>query len=275
VGISGQQPFYQSPYIQLLYTFYKLFGWGIRQIIGYFEDLWRIKGLNIKVPSFGHLSDLFSQLPVKVQQFCNKLAKRLDNGEAISLIADSTGLCFGKASYWYETKYEKPCTHKPWRKMHLSMDLDMNIHSAEITDYTASDTEVMGLLIPKDLKIIDKFIADGGYYSIEGVEELYKKGITPVIPPSSNSVVHGADNTTWHDKIVHYIKDKGTVYAFHKKYGYGSRALVESQISRIKRCIGSSLQTQKMSSQKREGIIIANILNLWNSFGMPISIKAS
>ena len=73
-----------------------------------------------------------------------------------------------------------------------------------------------------------------------------------------------ADNTKWHDKIVQYIKDKGTVYAFHKKYDYSKRELVEAQISRIKRCIGTSLLTQKIESQKGEGIIIGNIINKWN-----------
>jgi len=77
----------------------------------------------------------------------------------------------------------------------------------------------------------------------------------------------------WHDKIVQYIKEKGSVYAFHKKYNYGKRALVESQISRIKRCIGSSLLTQKAASQKQEGKIIANIINKWNSLDRCISLK--
>lgn len=80
--------------------------------------------------------------------------------------------------------------------------------------------------------------------------------------------------SSWHNKIISYIKDKGTVYAFHKKYGYGARALVEAQFFLIKRCIGSSLKTIKIESQKREAIIIGNILNLWNSFGKPITVKA-
>jgi hypothetical protein len=64
-----------------------------------------------------------------------------------------------------------------------------------------------------------------------------------------------------------------SLYAFHKKYGYGQRSLVESQISRIKRCIGSTLLTRKIGSQEREGVIIANILNRWNSFGRPVSFN--
>ena len=108
-GISGQQPTYTDSYIELIYMFYRLFGWGIRQTIGYFEDIWKTKDLDIAVPSFGHLSDLFSCLPLEVKQSCKKLAKRIEKGESVTLIVDSTGLGFGKASHWYETKYQSPC----------------------------------------------------------------------------------------------------------------------------------------------------------------------
>ncbi|KVN39617.1 transposase [Burkholderia ubonensis] len=68
------------------------------------------------------------------------------------------------------------------------------------------------------------------------------------------------------------MKDKG-IHAFRNKYGYGQRARVESQISRIKRCIGARLLTRRLESQQREGVIIANLLNLWNSFGRPVCVK--
>ena len=151
------------------------------------------------------------------------------------------------------------------------MDPEMNIHT-EITDNSVSDIAMQESLIPEDI-VIDKVIADGGYYSIEGVEHLYLNGITPVIPPPRDSVMHGKSDAVWHDKIVDYINTKGTVYAFHKKYGYGIRALIEAQFSRIKRCIGSSLLTERDSSKKTEGIIIGNIINLWNSFGRCESVK--
>jgi hypothetical protein len=200
--------------------------------------------------------------------------QRIARGESVSLILDSTGLRFGKASHWYETKYDKPCTQRPWRKMHLAMDPEMNIHSVEITDCDSSDIEMMDELLPENgPQPIEEVIADGAYYSKEGVEKFHENGITPVIPPPIHAVVQGEETTKWHDKIVQYIQDKGTVYAFHKKYGYGRRALVEAQISRIKRCIGFSLKTQRIESQKREGIIISNIINKWNSFGKCVCVK--
>lgn len=271
-GESGQFQTYTKAYIEVIYTLYRLYGLGIRQMTGYFEDLWKTKGLSIPVPSFGHLSDRFATIPVHVKQLCKNLRKRIQNGEKIDMIADSSGLRFGKASHWYETKYNKSCNNRPWKKLHLSMDPDFNIHAVKITDQDVSDIEVLNELIPKEIEV-DKLLGDGGYYSTEGVEKLYKQGITPVIPPPKHAVVQGKDNTFWHDKIVQYIKNKGTVYAFHKKYGYGTRALIEAQFSRIKRCIGSSLLTQRTESQAREGIIISNIINRWNSFGKCVSVK--
>ena len=187
-------------------------------------------------------------------------------------LADSTGLRSSKASHWYETKYGKPCAQRPWHKLHLSIDPEMNVHGLEITDYEASDHEMLDDIIHEGIQI-NKIIADGGYYSIEQGERLYRKGIIPVIVPPAHAVVHAKPTTSWHDKAVQYIKDKGSVYAFHKKYDYNRRSLVEAQISRIKRCIGPSLKTQRAASQKREGIIIANIINQWNAFGKCVCVK--
>jgi hypothetical protein len=36
---------------------------------------------------------------------------------------------------------------------------------------------------------------------------------------------------------------------------------------------GTTLLTQKIASQERGGMIIANLINLWNSFGRPVSVK--
>ena len=158
-GVSGRQSTYSDSYIELIYTFYRLFDWGIRQTIGYFEDIWREKGLDIEVPSFGHLSDRFACLSVDTKQYCKKLIKKIDKGESITLIMDSTGFRFDKASHWYEKKYGKPCDNTPWRIMHLSIDPQMNMHAIEITDYTSSDIEKTQDLMPEDIRqVVEKVI---------------------------------------------------------------------------------------------------------------------
>src|SRR5260370_17295306 len=164
-------------------------------------------------------------------------------------------MSFGRASEWHEQKYGKKATQTPWRKMHLAIDPDMNVHAMRITDTEVSDPEGMDVVLPTEIPV-DRVIADGAYYSIERAEALSRAEVLPVIPPPFHAVVHGEEQTQWHDKIVGYIKEKGSVYAFHKKYGYGLRSLVEAQISRIRRCIGSTLLTQQIHSQEQPDAII-------------------
>jgi hypothetical protein len=101
--------------------------------------------------------------------------------------------------------------------MHMSIDADMNVHAIRITTTDMSDTEGMDAFLPADL-LVDRVIADGAYYSIERTEALSRAVVTPVIPPPVHAIVHGNDQTGWHDQIVKYIDEKG-FYAFHKKYG--------------------------------------------------------
>jgi hypothetical protein len=270
-GVSGREPTYTAGYIELIYTFYRLFGWGMRQITGYVKDYWATRGLDIAVPSSGQLCNRFAALEVRVTQHCVMLARRLARGEAVSMIVDSTGLSFGRASQWYEQKYGQQPTYTPWRKMHLGIDADMNIHAIRITTTEVSDSEGMDAVLLVDVPV-DRVIADGAYYSIERTGTLSRAGVTPVIPPPAHAVVREREPTRWHDQIVKYIQDNG-IYAFHKKDGYGLRSRVEAQISRIKRCIGATLLTQKITSQQSEGVIIANLINLWNAFGKPICVK--
>jgi hypothetical protein len=135
-GVSGREPTYTAAYIELIYTFYRLFGWGMRQTTGYMEDFWATRGLDIPVPH--------------------------------------------------------KATRTPWRKMHLSIDADMNVHGIRITTTEVSDSEGMDALLPADLPF-DRVIADGAYYSIERTEALSNAGVTPVIPPPAHAVVHGND----------------------------------------------------------------------------------
>jgi hypothetical protein len=90
----------------------------MRQITDYMEDYWATRGLDILVPSSSQLCERFAALEVSVRQRSLQLARRLASGEAITMIVDSTGLSFGRASEWYEQKYGRKATQTPWRKMH-------------------------------------------------------------------------------------------------------------------------------------------------------------
>ncbi|WP_256253315.1 transposase, partial [Burkholderia ubonensis] len=191
----------------------------------------------------------------------------------LSLIVDSTGMNFGRASEWHCQKSGRDASRTPWRKVHLSIDPDMNIHAIAVTEDHVSDEAGLDAVLAVDAHV-DCVIADGAYYSIAQTEAWSSSGVLPAIPPPANAVIHAQPTTRWHDQIVGYIKEKG-IHAFHNKYGYGKRARVEAQISRIKRCIGSRLLTRRFESQQREGVIIANLVNLWNSFGKAVCVKTA
>ena len=68
--------------------------------------------------------------------------------------------------------------------MHLSIDPDMNMHAIEIRDYESSDIGTMDKLIPEDAaQSIEKVIADGIYYSMEGVKIFITKLLSLLLRP--------------------------------------------------------------------------------------------
>lgn len=83
-GVSGRNPTYTNAYIELIYTFYRLFGWGMCQITGFMQEYWHLRGLDIDVPSFGQLSERFATLSVTVRQRCQRVAQRQAKGEALA-----------------------------------------------------------------------------------------------------------------------------------------------------------------------------------------------
>jgi IS5 family transposase len=154
--------------------------------------------------------------------------------------------------------------------MHLAMDAEGDVLAVEITDTGTGDSSGLDLLLPQVDKI-DRLIADTAYYQIERNEQLLASGVVPVIPPKADAVDDAKQNR-WHDQLVRYLKEKGQ-YAFQNKYGYGLRARVEAQFSRIKRCIGDTLLTRRIASQTQEGRAIANLINQWNAFGQARCVK--
>jgi len=73
--------------------------------------------------------------------------------------------------------------------------------------------------------MLEKLLGDRGYYDHEKSQSLLDQGIIPVIPPPKTAVVHGKEQQTWHDLIVPYIKEKGSIYAFHKNMAMASEPL--------------------------------------------------
>ncbi|MBR7964510.1 transposase [Burkholderia vietnamiensis] len=112
------------------------------------RDYWRECGIDLPVPNFGHLLDLFAALDVGVRTHCSREAGRLNDGEPVTVIVDSTGLRFSHAGAWCEKKYGKPAHCTPWCVMHLATDTKGDVLAVEITDTETGDSSGLDLLLP-------------------------------------------------------------------------------------------------------------------------------
>jgi hypothetical protein len=140
--------------------------------------------------------------------------------------------------------------------MHLAMEAEGDVLAVGIADTVTGDSSGLDLLLPQ-VGEINPLIVDTAYCQIDRNEQLLASGVVPVLPPRCGAVDDPNQNR-WHDQLARYLKDKGH-YAFQNKYGYGLRARVEAQFSRIKRCLGDVLLTRRMASQVQEGRVIANL----------------
>jgi Transposase DDE domain len=208
-GRSGREPVYTPAYVSLLFMLYRLHRLGLREFAGFMHDYWRGRGIELPVPSFGHLSDLFAALDITVRKKCARAAERLNEGEPVTVIVDSTGLRFSHASAWYEKKYGKKAERTPWRMMHLAMDAEGDVLAVEITETETGDSSGLDLLLAQ-VGELDRLIADTAYYQIERNERLLASGVVPVIPPKSDALDDPKQNRR-HDQLVGYLKEKGTV----------------------------------------------------------------
>lgn len=200
-GASGRDATYIDAYTELIDTSYRLFGLGMCQITGQAEEFWAICGFDIALPGFAHLSCRFAVLTISIRQRRERLRRCLANGEAVSLIVDSTGMQFGRANEWREQKYARESAHTQWHMVNLSIDPDVNVHAVGVTETTVADAEATDALLAVDCHV-DRLIADGTFNSIETTETWSARGVLPVIPPAAHAMIHGDSHTRWHDRVL-------------------------------------------------------------------------
>lgn len=88
---------------------------------------WATRRSNIAVPSFGQLCDRFATLEVKRTALRSRRATAgpWRNGEPDRR---RHGRRFGRASQWHAVKYHTRPARTPQRKMHVGINVDMNVH---------------------------------------------------------------------------------------------------------------------------------------------------
>ncbi|WP_150811222.1 hypothetical protein [Pandoraea sputorum] len=142
-------------------------------------------------------------------------------------------------------KRGRKAARTPWRKLHLSIDPDMNIHGVAVSDIKVSDVEGLQAVLPEGM---------------------------PVISPPSHAVSGLAETRRWHGRMGGHIREKASMhFGRNTATASGLRSRRRSRAS----CAASAhgLLTRKRASQDNEGGVIANLINLGNAFGRSVWVN--
>jgi transposase len=219
----------------------------LRQTQGLLRSIVDALGIAINAPDHTTLSRRGGGLAI--------LPKRLDRGEPLHLLVDSTGLkiCEGELL----AQKHSIRTRRRWRKLHLGIDaVTHEIVASEPTPDVGDVSEIPDLLdqIGVDVDVVS-LTADGAYDGeavYDAVAERHPKAAV-IIPPRSTAI-SSETTTTQRDRHLAEIAKRGRT-EWRRRSGYNRRGLVETTMFRYKAIIGRRLQARTLPNQRTEAKI--------------------
>lgn len=188
-----------------------------------------------------------------------------DDDKDIIIAIDSTGIKVTNRGQWMQEKWD--VKKKSYLKIHVAVDVNTKeILALEVTDEKVHDAKVMQKLIEHILKRNDDDIkiksalGDGSYDSNENFKYLQKKRIRPAIKVRRNSIISLKNNSLRNREVYSQLKD---LLKWKKKRKYGSRWIVETVFSSIKRTYGEYVSAIKYQNMIKEMILKVSLYNLF------------
>jgi transposase len=264
-GERGGQPVYSAIAIETSLALRLVFHQPLRQTEGLLRSIADVLGIKIAIPDHTTLSRRGGGLTIR--------PKRIDRGEPLHLLVDSTGLKIYGEGEWLDQKHGIR-SRRRWRKLHLGVDADTHeIVAVALTPDDVGDvSEIPDLLDQIDAEIAS-MTADGAYDGeavYDAVAERHPSAAV-IIPPRETSVA-GETTATQRDRHLAMIEEYGRM-GWQRRSGYNRRSLVETAMFRYKTIIGRRLQARTLSNQKTETKIGCNVLNRMARLGMPASTR--
>lgn len=163
---------------------------------------------------------------------------------------DSTGFSTSRFIRWFDEKYGVTRSGHDWVKMHMMCGVKTNIVTAvEIEGRHAADAPLFGPLVKTtaaNFKIAE-ISADKGYLSEENIEETFRHGAIPFIPPKSNTT--DAKGGLW-AKMFHYYQLNQEEFYQH----YHRRSNAESTFSMMKAKFGDHIRSRTDVAMRNEAL---------------------
>jgi len=267
----GAQYKYSTQCIEACCMIRKVYHLALRQTEGLVEDIIRILKLEMDVPDYTILCRRSKDLEIS-----SILAKKINSGEHLHIVMDSTGLKVYGEGEW-KVRQHGYSKRRTWRKIHIAINPDNGtIHAVDTTNNGVDDASMVKPLLEKIKGKVKKFGGDGAYDKMKVYDILEKKKIKPIIPPRKNAKIfrHGncRGRTKPRDQNIRYIRKYG-MKEWKRILQYHKRSLAETTMFRYKTIIGDKLQSRNFECQRTEVLLSCKILNKMAACGMPVSVK--
>jgi hypothetical protein len=236
----GGQYKYSAQCMEACCMIRKVYRLGLRQTEGLVKSIVGMLKLEMKVPDYTSICRRS-----KVLKISSVLVKRINKGEHLHIVMDSTGLKVYGEGEW-KVRQHGYSKHRTWRKIHIALNPeDGIIHAAEMTTNGIDDAAMVKPVLEKIKGEVKIFGGDGAYDKTKVYDALEKKKIKPIIPPRKNARINKHCNshgrTKPRDRAIRYIRRQGRK-KWKKIHHYHKRSLVETTMFRYKTILGDKLQ---------------------------------
>ena len=195
--------------------------------------------------------------------------------EPIHFAVDSTGRKTVGDGEWHALEHRTSNKRRAWRTLHLGVDSDGCVVASEVTDSGVDDASVGAAMLGDIDAAIAQFMADEAYDTSAIYEALGADGApgpTIVIPPRRTASPSKPAEAilAQRDAAVRRIAEVGR-RQWRQEAGAHQQARAGNGMFRYKRLIGDALRTWRLDAQKREAMIVVNVVNKMTALGMPLS----
>jgi Transposase DDE domain len=263
----GGQPRYSALAIATALALRAVFRLALRQTEGLIGSILRLLGLDLAVPDHSTLSRRAETLRVPRPR-CWR--------EPVHLLVDSTGLRLCGPGEWLVEKHGTR-RRRAWKKLHLATDAGTGrIVASVLTDHNVDDGSRLGPLLDQVDGPVASVTADGAFDRDDVYAEVAARhpDAAVIVPPRSGAVPSDTAGSapTQRDRHIEAIAERGRM-GWQKASGYNWRALVEADISRLKRVIGDALRSRTDRRREAEVAIGVEALNRMLELGRPDYVR--
>jgi IS5 family transposase len=257
---------YSDRAIETMLTIQAVYELPLRATVGFVRSLFAQVGILLEIPDYTTLSRRAQHIAITLKK---------NRKSASDLILDSTGAKVYGEGEWKARKHGWS-KRRTWKKLHIGIDGDGEIRAVAVTENDIHDAEVVSDILAQEDGQITDFYGDGAYDAFHVYESLKDHGVTGFhIPPQKNAKIHQHGNTKAlphpRDENLRSIR-KTSREQWKQISGYHTRSLGESVMFRYKTIFGERLCFHNEKSQANEVLIKCNILNRYQTLGMPDTV---